>query len=103
MTFARCCAFAGMLVAFAAAPALADSAASIGLTLSPIAGGVHDSFNDTIHLPPIPVPLLEASARMANFEITAYGLPPLVTIPYTNAVQGSVALRLSIFDGTFRI
>jgi hypothetical protein len=103
MTFARCCVLTGMLVVLAAAPALADSSAAIGITLDPIVGGVHDSFNDTIHLPPIPVPLLEASARLSNFEITAYGLPPTVAIPYTNAVQGSVALRLSIFDGTFRI
>jgi hypothetical protein len=103
MTFARCCILAGMLSAFAAAPALADSSANIGIMLSPIVGGVHDSFNDTIRLPPIPVPLLEASARISNFEITAYGLPPAVAIPYTNAVQGSVLLRLSILDGTFRI
>lgn len=103
MTFARCCVLAGMLVAFAAAPALADSSTTIGLTLDPIVGGVHDSYNDTIHLPPIPVPLLEASARVSNFEITAYGLPPTVAIPYADALQGSVTLRLSIFDGTFRI
>lgn len=103
MTFARCCVLAGLLTAFAAAPALADAGADIGITLDPILGGVHDSFNDTIHLPPIPVPLLEASAHVSNFEITAYGLPPTVAIPYTNAIQGSVALRLTIFDGTFRI
>jgi len=51
----------------------------------------------------IPVPLLEASYRFSNFEVLGYGLPPTVAIPYTNAVQGSVALRLSIFDGTFRV
>jgi hypothetical protein len=105
MTFtARCCALVAALVAFAALPALADpSEATIGVTLDPIVGGVHDSFNDQIHLPPIPVPLLEASYRFSNFEILGYGLPPTIAIPYTNAVQGSVALRLSIFDGTFRL
>jgi hypothetical protein len=105
VTFAaRWCVLAGALFAFAATPVLADpSSTTIGLTLDPIVGGVHDSFNDTIHLPPIPVPLLEASHRFSNFEILGYGLPALVAIPYTNAVQGSVALRLSIFDATFRV
>jgi hypothetical protein len=105
MTFAaRCCVLAGALFAFAALPALADpSSATIGVTLDPIVGGVHDSFNDQIHLPPIPVPLLEASYRFSNFEVLGYGLPPTIAIPYTNATQGSVALRLSIFDGTFRV
>jgi len=89
------------LTAFAATPALADG--SIGITLDPIVGGVHDSFDDQIRLPPIPVPLLEGNYRFSNFEVVAYGLPPTVAIPYTNAVQGSVSLRLTIFDGTFRV
>jgi hypothetical protein len=89
------------LLAFAAAPALADGA--IGITLNPIVGGVHDSFDDQIHLPPIPVPLLQGDYRFSNFEVTAYGLPPTVAIPYTNSVQGSVALRLTILDATFRV
>jgi hypothetical protein len=103
VTFLRCCALAVLTFAFSAAPALADSEVTAGVTLNPILGGVHDSFNDMIHLPPIPVPLLEASARASVFEITAYGLPPTVAIPYTNSIQGSVSLRLSIFDGTFRV
>jgi hypothetical protein len=102
VTFAtRMSLVAAALFAFAAAPALADG--DIGVTLDPIVGGIHDSFNDQIHLPPIPVPLLEGSYRFSNFEVTAYGLPPTIAIPYSNAVQGSVALRLSIFDGTFRL
>jgi hypothetical protein len=103
MTFFRGCALAGLALAFSTAPAMADSEVTAGITLNPILGGVHESFNDTIHLPPIPVPLLEASARTSVFEITAYGLPPTVAIPYTDAIQGSVSLRLTIFDGTFRV
>jgi hypothetical protein len=103
VTFFRSCALAVLALAFSAAPALADSEVTAGITLNPILGGVHDSFNDQIHLPPIPVPLLEASARTSIFEITGYGLPPTVAIPYTNAIQGSVSLRLTIFDGTFLV
>jgi hypothetical protein len=98
------CALALALAAFAIAPALADpSSATLGMTLDPIIGGVHDSFNDMIHLPPIPVPLVEGGYRFSNFEIVGFGLPPTVAIPYSNAIQGSVALRLTILDGTFRI
>jgi hypothetical protein len=104
----RACALAALAAAAVLAgnaPARADDAAgaAIGVTLNPIAAGVHDSFNDTIHLPPIPVPLLEASAHVANVEFTAYGLPPTFAIPYSDAIQGSTALRLSIFDGTLRV
>jgi hypothetical protein len=92
------------LLAFAAAPAIADPpSGTIGLTLDPILGGIHDSFNDMIHLPPIPVPLVEGSFRVANLELVGYGLPPTVAIPYTDAIQGSVALRLSILDTTLRV
>ena len=72
------------------------------MTLNPILGGVHESFDDTIHLPPIPVPLFEGTFRFSNFEITGYGLPP-VAIPYQNAIQGQVTLRLSIIDATLRV
>jgi hypothetical protein len=73
-----------------------------GLTLNPVVGGVHESFDDTIHLPPIPVPLIEASQRLGPFEVAGYGLPPTVAIPYTDAIQGSVALRLTILDASLR-
>jgi hypothetical protein len=100
--FAALVTFALALTALAA-PAAADPAtAALGVTLNPIVGGVHESFDDTIHLPPIPVPLFEGDLRAANFEITGYGLPP-VAIPYSNAIQGQIALRLSILDGTFRV
>jgi hypothetical protein len=74
-----------------------------GNTLNPIVGGVHESFDDTIHLPPIPVPLIEASQQLGPFEVAGYGLPPTVAIPYTDAIQGSVALRLTIFDASLRL
>jgi hypothetical protein len=104
MIVARALTAAAALLAFTAAPAFADPPeATLGITLDPIVGGVHDSFNDQIHLPPIPVPLLEASFQAGNFEITAYGLPPTVAIPYTDAIQGQTRLRLTILDGTFRV
>ncbi len=76
---------------------------TVGATLNPILGGVHDSFNDTIHLPPIPVPLLEASQRFGSIELTGYGLPPTIAIPYTDAIQGATALRLTILDASLRV
>jgi hypothetical protein len=92
------------LLAFTVLPASADDlSGSLGLTLDPIVGGVHDSFDDQIHLPPIPVPLIEGNLRYSNFELTGYGLPPTIPIPYTDAIQGSVALRLTILDTTFRV
>jgi hypothetical protein len=92
------------LLAFAASPAAADPpSGTLGITLDPIVGGIHDSFNDMIHLPPIPVPLIEGSFRFSNFELVGYGLPPTIAIPYTDAIQGSVALRLTILDTTFRV
>jgi hypothetical protein len=101
--FLRCCALAAGLTAAAVAPALADSSGDLGLTLNPILGGIHDSYNDQIHLPAIPVPLLEGDYRIDNIELTGYGLPPTIPIPYTDAIQGSVALRLSILDATLRL
>jgi len=91
------------LLALACAPALADSSGDLGVTLNPILGGIHDSYDDMIRLPPIPVPLLEGTYRYDNVELTGYGLPPTVAIPYTDAIQGSVALRLSILDATLRL
>jgi hypothetical protein len=85
-------------------PAFADPpSGAIGLTLNPVVGGFHESFDDIVHLPPIPVPLIEGNYRVSNVEIAGYGLPPTVAIPYTDAIQGSTALRLSILDATFRV
>jgi hypothetical protein len=100
----RRCALAVTLVALGAGPALADPpSGDFGVTLNPVVGGYHESFDDIIKLPPVPVPLLEASYKVSIFEVTGYGLPPTIAIPYTDATQGSTALRLSIFDGTFRV
>jgi hypothetical protein len=102
--FARALVAAIALLAFAAAPAVAQPPdATIGITLDPIAGGIHESFNDRIHLPPIPVPVLEASYRVGSFELTGYGLPPTIALPYTDAIQGPTGVRLTILDGTFRV
>ncbi len=88
-----------------ALPARADDAfqTTVGISLNPIAGGYHESFDDIISLPPIPVPLIEASQRLGPFELAGYGLPPTVAIPYTDAIQGSTSLRLTIFDASLRL
>jgi hypothetical protein len=107
VTFARVTTVAAFFLAAFTCCAHVASAdppeATLGITLDPILGGIHDSFNDQVHLPPIPVPLLEGSYTFSNFEITAYGLPPTIAIPYNDAIQGQVSLRLTIFDGTFRV
>jgi hypothetical protein len=95
-----------MFFALAARAAFADddtAGGAIGVTLDPILGGVHDSFNDRITLPPLPVPLLEGNVHFSHFEITAFGIPPTIAIPYNDSIQGQVRLRLTILDATFRV
>lgn len=102
----RIAAIAASLVALGATAAFADpepAGGAIGITLDPILGGVHDSFNDRIKLPPLPVPLVEGNVHAGNFEITGYGIPPTIAIPYTDSIQGQVRLRLTILDATFRV
>lgn len=72
-----------------------------GLTLNPTIG-VHESFNDVVHVPPVPAPLVELSARTGRVELTAFALPPTVAIPYTDAIQSRSALRITILDATLR-
>lgn len=99
---ALACALTLALSFATAGAARADSSGDLGLTLNPILGGIHDSYDDMVHLPPIPVPLIEGNYRIDDVELTGYGLPPTIPIPYSDAIQGSVALRLSILDGTLR-
>ena len=98
------CAFALAALGGSTIAARADGpGGALGLTLNPIATGVHESYNDTIHLPPIPVPLLEGNVHAGPVELTGYGLPALLAVPYTDSIQGPTLLRLSIFDGTLRV
>jgi len=87
----------------AATAARADESASIGLTLNPILGGVHESFDDRISVPPVPIPLLEATYRYGPFEIDLEGLPPLGAVQTSDARQGPVATQLTIFDAIARV
>jgi hypothetical protein len=88
----------------AALPACADETGlDIGLTLNPIVGGVHQSFDDRIHVPPIPIPLVEMRYRTGPFELDLEGLPPLGTVHADDAVQGPVGTQLTIFDGIARV
>jgi hypothetical protein len=77
--------------------------ADVGLTLNPIIGGIHESFNDRVHVPPVPIPLIEARARYGPFELALSGLPPVASVPYQDAIQGHTSTRLSIFEGVLRI
>jgi hypothetical protein len=89
--------------ALTGAVAFADPAVTtVGVTLNP-AIAVHESYNDKVHVPPIPVPLIEVSHRFGPFEIAAIGLPPTVAVPYTDAIQSRTALRISILDATLRV
>jgi hypothetical protein len=90
------------LAAFPCAAAADPSSTAVGITLNPTFGD-HESFNDIVHVPPVPAPLIEVSHRFDRFELYAVGLPPTAAIPYTDAIQGQTALRLTIMQGVFRI
>jgi hypothetical protein len=96
-------AFAG--VGLRAAPAArADPASTdIGLTLNPILGGIHESFNDLTHVPPIPIPLIEVRQRYGPFELDLDGLPPVASVRSYNTTQGHTSTTLSVFEGTLRV
>jgi hypothetical protein len=75
----------------------------IGLTLNPIIGGMHESFDDREHVPPVPIPLLEVRARHGPFELDLQGLPQLASVHAFDAIQGTTSTRLSIFEGVLRV
>jgi hypothetical protein len=88
----------------AAAPAYADEpAVRLGLTLNPIIGGIHESYDDRVRVPPVPIPLLEVRAAYGPFEIDLEGLPPLSSVRYNDTLQGTTSTRLSIFNGVARV
>ena len=90
------------LGAFPAAAVADPPQTSIGVTVNPTFG-VHESFNDTVQVPPVPAPILELDQTLGPFELSAFGLPPTVAIPYRDAIQGQTWLRISILDGTLRL
>jgi len=92
-------------LAFAGAPlaAVADPpSTAVGITINP-SFGVHESFNDTVHVPPVPAPIVEVDQTFGRLELTAMALPPTVAIPYTDAIQGQTWLRITILDATLRV
>lgn len=89
-------------VTWPCASAADPSSTDIGITVNPTFG-VHEDYNDYIHVPPVPAPFIEASHRFDRFELYAFGLPPTVAIPYSDAIQHQTSLRITILDGTLRI
>ena len=84
--------------------AVADQATTdIGLTLNPVIGGIHESFNDRVHVPPVPIPLIEARERYGPYELDIEGLPPIASIRSDDAIQGHTSTQLSIFEGVVRV
>lgn len=78
------------------------SSTDVGITVNPTFG-VHEDYNDYVHVPPVPAPFIEAAHRFDRFELTAFGLPPTVAIPYSDSIQHQTALRITILDGTLRV
>jgi len=86
------------------APAGADDpSTTIGLTLNPIVGGIHESFDDLEHVPPVPIPLIEVRQTYGPFELNLEDLPPIASVRAFNNVQGHTSTRLSLFDGIIRV
>jgi hypothetical protein len=101
---------AALLFAIVAAGLQAASAvradpvsAAVGLTFNPVIGGVHESYDDRQHIPPIPIPLIEASAQDGPFEVDLNGLPPIASVRSYDALQGHTSTQLSIFEGIARV
>ena len=80
-----------------------QTSAGIALTLNPILGGWHESYNDRRHIPPVPVPLLEVRAAAGPFELQLEGLPPFASIRSSDAREGRTSTQLSIATGTLRL
>jgi len=96
-------AFLALVLATACAPALADPIViEPGISLNPILFGSHQSFNDKTTIAPIPVPILETRIKSGPIEFEAFGLPALVAVPHTDAIEGPTSTRLSILDATLR-
>ena len=89
------------LAAFPPAVLADPPSATVGITVNP-SFGVHESFNDTVRVPPVPAPIVEFGAHFNHFEIAGMALPPTVAIPYRDAIQGQTWLRITILDATFR-
>ena len=98
---AGACVAALVLAVLPLAAAADPAATTLGITVNP-SFGVHESFNDTVHVPPVPAPLIEFSHRFDRFELAAFGLPPTVAIPYDDPIQSRTWLRITILDLTLR-
>jgi hypothetical protein len=95
----------GLCAAGIAAPAArADPGTTdIGLTLNPVIGGIHQSFDDLVHVPPVPIPLIEVRHRQGPFELDLSGLPPIASVRSDDPIQGRTSTQLSVFEGIARV
>jgi hypothetical protein len=84
--------------------ASADQAsADIGLTLNPVLYGTHESFNDRVHVPPVPIPFIEFRERYGPFELDLSGLPGVASVRSDDITQGRTSTQLSVFEGILRV
>jgi hypothetical protein len=81
-----------------------ETSTRIGLTLNPIIGGLHESYDDLVHVRPVPIPLIEVRHVHGPVELDLEGLPPVASVRYDDTLQGGhTSTRLSIFDGFVRV
>ena len=64
--------------------------------------GQHVETGGTTNAPFIPAPVLNASTRLRQFEITAEGIPPLRSYPIGNNGLGIQNISLSYVEGSLR-
>ncbi len=72
----------------------------VGLSLGPLVG-VHDEPGAVSHVPPIPLPIVDASYRSGPAGIAVEGFPFALPIQETNAVQ-QLDTHLAFFDAMAR-
>ncbi|MGD0472925.1 MAG: hypothetical protein ABSB70_06880 [Candidatus Velthaea sp.] len=80
-----------------------EASADLGLTLNPVLYGLHESFNDRVHVPPVPIPLIEFRERYGPFELDLSGLPGVASVRSDDITQGRTSTQLSVFTGMLRV
>jgi hypothetical protein len=69
----------------------------VGISVGPLIG-VHEEPGELSHIPPVPIPILQASQRFGAFKVTLEGFPVAPQIVETNSTQ-TLTTNLAFFDG----